>query len=106
MEEYANQKIYLAAMIALQKLPLPDQRIKQLDDYEKTVRKNDEAKVRINSQLKVLDIKKVFSGQNSVDILRAVGVFQIELKKAESASKSRTITELEAVLWCLDWYGN
>lgn len=75
---------------------------KQLDDYEKTARKNDESKVRINSQLKVLGVKKVFTGQNSDDILRAINTFQIELKKAESASKSRTITELEAVYTSLD----
>lgn len=74
----------------------------QLEVYEKTAHQNDEAKARVNAQLKIIGLKKVFNGQNSQDILDAIDEFQTELTKQESTSKYQAITELEAVYTSLD----
>lgn len=74
----------------------------QLEAYEKTAHQNDEAKARVNSQLKIIGLKKVFNGQNSQDILNAINEFQTELKKQDTTSKYQAITELEAVYTSLD----
>lgn len=57
---------------------------------------------RVNHQLKVLGIHKVFTGKNSNDILGEIAALQNSLEKDESSSRSQTITELEAMYTSLD----
>lgn len=74
----------------------------QLEKLEKSSVQNENIRERINHQLIILGIKKVFRGSNGEDILQAISKFQAELEKTEAATKSRTIGELEAVYTSLD----
>ena len=74
----------------------------QLDSLERKVSKNDDIRGRVNHQLKVLGIHKVFTGKNSNDILGEIAALQNSLEKDESSSRSQTITELEAMYTSLD----
>lgn len=74
----------------------------QLDSLEWKVSKNDDIRGRVNHQLKVLGIHKVFTGKNSNDILGEIAALQNSLEKDESSSRSQTITELEAMYTSLD----
>lgn len=75
---------------------------KQINNYEKISAQNDEARLYINTQLKILGIGKIFTGQNARDILRLIDSFQSEIKNSEIINKGVTITELEAVYTSLD----
>ena len=73
-----------------------------LERLEKRISQNEEIKNRINRQLEILGIEKVFTGNNAADTLKAIDEFQgMELKK-DISKKSRTIAELEAVYTSLD----
>lgn len=74
----------------------------KLESLEKKSAQNENIKGRINHQLEVLGIKKVFHGSNSTDVLHAISELQNEVEKSETARKSRTIAELEAIYTSLD----
>ena len=73
-----------------------------LETLENQTSKNDDIRGRVNHQLKILGIHKVFTGTNSKDILREVSVLQSSLEKDESVIKTQTIAELEAMYTSLD----
>ena len=74
----------------------------RLDNHEKISAQNNETRLRINTQLKILGIRKVFTGQNATDIRLLIDSFQSEIKKSETINRGLTITELEAIYTSLD----
>jgi len=73
-----------------------------LERLEKRIAQNEEVKNRVNRQLEVLGIDRVFSGTNTADIQAAIEEFQSLLQKKDVSKKTRTIAELEAVYTSLD----
>ncbi len=73
-----------------------------LETLENRASKNDDIRGRVNHQLKILGIHKVFTGANSETILHEITTLQNSLEKDESAIKTQTITELEAIYTSLD----
>lgn len=74
----------------------------KLDTLETQARQNDDIRGRVNHQLKILGINRVFNGTNTPNILCEIDSLQNALEKSESASKSLAITELEAIYTSLD----
>lgn len=74
----------------------------KLEKIENQVSKNEDIRARVNHQLKILGIHKVFTGGNSGDILHEITSLQNSLSKNESAIKTQTISELEAIYTSLD----
>ena len=75
---------------------------KQLDKLEKSAIQNNDVLGRVNHQLHILGMKKVFTGTNTFDILHVIDELQYEIQKSESATKSNAISELEAIYTSLD----
>lgn len=73
-----------------------------LESLEKRIAQNEEVKNRINRQLEILGIEKVFTGNNAADVLKAIDEFQGMVLKKDISKKTRTIAELEAVYTSLD----
>ena len=73
-----------------------------LESIEKRIAQNEEVKNRINRQLEILGIEKVFTGNNAADVLKAIDEFQGMVLKKDISKKTRTIAELEAVYTSLD----
>ena len=73
-----------------------------LENLEKRIAQNEEVKNRINRQLEILGIEKVFTGNNAADTLKAIDEFQGMVLKKDISKKTRTIAELEAVYTSLD----
>lgn len=73
-----------------------------LESLEKRIAQNEEVKNRINRQLEILGIEKVFTGNNAADTLKAIDEFQGMVLKKDISKKTRTIAELEAVYTSLD----
>ena len=73
-----------------------------LESLEKRIAQNEEVKNRINRQLEILGIEKVFTGINATDVLKAIDEFQGMVLKKDISRKTRTIAELEAVYTSLD----
>lgn len=76
--------------------------VSKLESLENQIAQNEEIKNRVNRQLEVLGIEKVFSGTNREDVLESVGDFQGMVLKKDISKKERTIAELEAVYTSLD----
>lgn len=74
----------------------------RLETLENRASQNDDIRGRVNHQLKILGINKVFSGTNAESILHEISSLQNSLEKDESARKTQTITELEAIYTSLD----
>lgn len=74
----------------------------KLETLESQARQNDDIRGRVNRQLKILGINRVFSGTNANRILQEIDSLQNALEKGESAQKSLAITELEAIYTSLD----
>ena len=74
----------------------------RLETLEKRASQNDDIRGRVNHQLKILGINKMFSGTNAETILYEISALQNSLEKDESAIKTQTITELEAIYTSLD----
>lgn len=73
-----------------------------IEKLEKRSIQNDDIRARVNHQLKILGINKVFSGANSSGILHEISNLQSLIEKNESAIKTLAITELEAIYTSLD----
>ena len=69
----------------------------RLETLENRASKNDDIRGRVNHQLKILGIHKVFTGTNSETILHEITTLQNSLEKDETATKTQTIAELEAI---------
>ena len=74
----------------------------RLETLENRASKNDDIRGRVNHQLKILGIHKVFTGTNSETILHEITTLQNSLEKDETATKTQTIAELEAIYTSLD----
>lgn len=74
----------------------------ELETLENRASQNDDIRGRVNHQLKILGINKVFNGTNAEGILHEIATLQNALEKDESATKTQTITELEAIYTSLD----
>lgn len=74
----------------------------RLETLENRASKNDDIRGRVNFQLKILGIHKVFTGTNSETILHEITTLQNSLEKDEAATKTQTIAELEAIYTSLD----
>ncbi|MPM25206.1 hypothetical protein SDC9_71696 [bioreactor metagenome] len=73
-----------------------------LEKLEEISSQNDNIRARVNHQLKIIGINKVFSGTNANGLLHEISAFQTSIEKTESAVKTQPITELEAVFTSLD----
>lgn len=90
-------------LVRIQELKKQEVTLKnKLERYEKSAAQNDEIRLRINAQLKILGIRKVFTGQNMADISRLIDDYQSEIRKSENINKGVTITELETIYTSLD----
>lgn len=74
----------------------------KLENLEKEESQNENIRGRVNHQLKILGVNKIFNGLNAGTILHEITSLQNLLEKSESAAKSQTITELEAIYTSLD----
>lgn len=74
----------------------------QLAALEKKAAQNDEIRARVNQQLKILNIRIVFSGGNTDTIFHELSKFQSTLEKTEKKTKNIAITELETIYTSLD----
>lgn len=73
-----------------------------LENIVNRIAQNEEIKNRVNRQLEIIGIEKVFIGGNSTDILQAIEDFQGMVMKKDISAKMRTVAELEAVYTSLD----
>lgn len=74
----------------------------QIKAHESNAAKNEEYKNKVNKQLEILGIGKVFNGKNGDAILLEVDSFQKMQLVPETDKQTRTISELEAVYTSLD----
>ena len=68
-----------------------------LDSLEKKISRNEDISNRINRQLEILGIDKVFKGNNPEEILQEIENLQNMVSSKGTSKKKRTIDELEAV---------
>lgn len=73
-----------------------------LDSVERRISRNEDISNRINRQLEILGIDKVFKGNNSEEILQEIENLQKMVPSKGTSKKKRTIDELEAVYTSLD----
>lgn len=74
----------------------------ELEKLEKRAAQNDDIRSRVNHQLKILGLHKVFSGNNAQGLLHEILVLQSSIEKNESAKRTQPISELEAIYTSLD----
>jgi hypothetical protein len=73
-----------------------------LEKLEKRAAQNDDIRGRVNHQLKILGLNKVFSGNNVEGLLHEISALQNSIEINDTAIKTQAITELEAIYTSLD----